>query len=194
MMWTIQLDYGISLGTYHGVTLTDDASVWDTTPGTFKHLLEEARELVPWIHRFQFAHWCWQGGETAEDIYQEACVKLSSNTLSPRLLSVFLECLAERQERNDKPRKPPRETSGYVYLLKGGEYYKIGLSKNADRRIEEISPKLPFETELICTITTEDMYELEAFLHEMFADKRANGEWFELDEADVETIRGLADE
>jgi len=47
--------------------------------------------------------------------------------------------------------------------------------------------------ELICTIATEDMHGLESRLHKRFADKRANGEWFLLDEADVEYIRGLAD-
>ena len=101
----------------------------------------------------------------------------------------------QRQEPTPRSSPPAKRTHpGYVYLLKGGPYYKIGLSNNVTRRIEEISPKLPFETELICTIATEDMYELEAFLHEMFADKRANGEWFELDETDVEHTRGLADE
>jgi len=82
---------------------------------------------------------------------------------------------------------------GFVYLLRGGPYYKIGVSNDVNRRMEEITPRLPFETELVCTIATEDMYELEADLHDHFADKRTNGEWFELSGKDVEYIRSLAD-
>ena len=103
--------------------------------------------------------------------------------------ALALKCLP----RKPKP-KQAKSQAGYVYLLKGGDHYKIGLSKDANRRMEEISPKMPFETELICTVSTEDMYALEAALHELYADKRANGEWFELDEADVALFKGFADD
>jgi len=98
-----------------------------------------------------------------------------------------------RQRQRPYEEDTTRQCPGYVYLLGGGDYYKIGLSNNVNRRIEEISPRLPFKTELICTIATDDMYGLEAGLHRQFAEKRANGEWFELDDEDVEYIRRLAE-
>ena len=104
----------------------------------------------------------------------------------------------EKRISKIESREPHRRVSlgGYVYLLflKCAGYYKIGLSNNPDRRVwKEISPVLPEEPELICTIETEDMHSLEAGLHARFANKRANGEWFRLDNSDVEHIKGLAD-
>jgi hypothetical protein len=81
--------------------------------------------------------------------------------------------------------------SGFIYLLSGGGYYKIGLTTDVDRRISEISPKLPFEVELIHVIQADDMTKAESYLHERFSDKRVNGEWFRLSSDDVEWIKGL---
>jgi hypothetical protein len=49
----------------------------------------------------------------------------------------------------------------------------------------------PFETELIHALQVADVYSAEKRLHSKFADKRVNGEWFELDETDIEYIKGL---
>lgn len=92
--------------------------------------------------------------------------------------------------RTELPQRIPK--GGYVYLLKGGGYYKIGLSRNVYRRWREVSPKLPFEVEIVCTIATDDMHKLETTLHKRFADKRENGEWFKLDDSDVEYVLELA--
>jgi len=125
-------------------------------------------------------------------------VRLFYDSITPSELGSVNEHILSRQESRQRQRTakrpPPRRAPGYVYLLKGGGYYKIGLSKCVYRRWREISPKLPFEVEIVCRIATEDMHGLETSLHERFASKRANGEWFELDEADVEYIRGLANE
>ena len=83
---------------------------------------------------------------------------------------------------------------GFVYVIKLGDtgYYKIGRSNNPDRRIwKEITPILPIEPEIICIVETRDMIKLEKELHERYSDKRANGEWFLLDDEDIEQIRGL---
>jgi len=79
--------------------------------------------------------------------------------------------------------------AGYVYLLAGGDYYKIGRSVNVDIRIAQIEPKLPFEIKLVHHAKVKDMYETEAFLHEKFADKRVRGEWFRLTQDDVGWIK-----
>jgi len=100
----------------------------------------------------------------------------------------------EPKKRPPRARKPQVPTDGYVYVLKGGPYYKIGRSTDASRRITQIQPQMPFVANLICSIPTDNMYVLEATLHERYADKRVNGEWFTLDDEDVAYIKGLADE
>ena len=103
---------------------------------------------------------------------------------------------ARIKKRETKEPVCRRPSDGYVYLLflRCSGHYKIGLSNNPERRVwKEISPVLPEEPELICTIGTEDMHRLEAQLHMRFANKRAKGEWFRLDANDVEYIKGLAD-
>lgn len=79
--------------------------------------------------------------------------------------------------------------NGYVYILGGAGYYKIGLSKDPKQRISSFAPKLPFDTEIVHIIKTNDMYRLESELHAKFSGKRSNGEWFELDESELEQIR-----
>ena len=85
----------------------------------------------------------------------------------------------------------PPPPSGFVYLLKSGPYYKIGASGQVSERIKQLSTLPPFDIELIHTIYSHDMYGLEASLHTYYADKRKNGEWFELDDLEVEQIKGL---
>lgn len=90
------------------------------------------------------------------------------------------------------PSGPPQP--GYVYIVEGGPFYKIGATKKVDRRIKELSTIPPFDLELVCTIATDDMYALEFELHRRFQDKHKRGEWFTLDTADIEYLQSLASE
>jgi len=90
-----------------------------------------------------------------------------------------------KQKTKRKPRK------GYIYLIQAitpVNHYKIGLSKEPVTRIESMGVKLPFPVETIHIFPTDDMTTTEKTLHENFADRRVNGEWFELDEGDVDYI------
>lgn len=123
---------------------------------------------------------------------QELNGLLNSRYATPRQKERAQEILGEldewvRKGRKKEAKRKPRP--GFIYLLCGAGYYKIGLSKNVDKRITKIAPKMPFEVELVHTIETDDMEKAERFLHEKFADKRTKGEWFELDEADMAWIR-----
>jgi hypothetical protein len=85
------------------------------------------------------------------------------------------------------------KTSGYVYLIQSPtKYFKIGRTKDPDDRIRTFEVKLPFEVEYVCLIKAFDMYRLEKELHEKYDNKRSNGEWFELTEADVMEIKEMA--
>lgn len=85
----------------------------------------------------------------------------------------------------------PQITQGYVYILKGGGYYKIGRSTKPKHRVARLATQLPFRVRTIHTIKSSDCIELESRLHNKFADKRTNGEWFELEPKDEEWLKTL---
>ena len=82
---------------------------------------------------------------------------------------------------------------GYVYLIQSPTgTFKIGRTNNPKNRMKTFSVKLPFEVSYLCLVPTTNMYKLERALHQKFAHRRVNGEWFALDETDVAYIRSLA--
>lgn len=104
-----------------------------------------------------------------------------------RLATYIDKCL----ESSPPPPKQPVTHPGYVYLIQSEHGYKIGRSNNPDNRFKAFETKLPFDVELICVHKTDDMIALERRLHDRFADKRLNGEWFDLSEGDVQFIRDM---
>ncbi|RIV73756.1 GIY-YIG nuclease family protein [Flagellimonas aequoris] len=79
--------------------------------------------------------------------------------------------------------------SGHVYLLKHGKEYKIGRSTDAAKRYKEIKIQMPFKTEEIHVIETDDTVGIEAYWHKRFAKKRLEGEWFALNNNDIKAFK-----
>lgn len=87
-----------------------------------------------------------------------------------------------------------KKESGYIYLIEDKtftHYVKIGQSVRPNERIQRLAGQMPIdvEFEMIYTKETDDVNRKERVLHMFFADKRKKGEWFELDEGDIELVK-----
>lgn len=95
-------------------------------------------------------------------------------------------------------RKFHAQINGYVYVLRSGDFIKIGKSKQVDQRVTQISPKTPMPVTLLHSIACEDMSQVEAALHRRYAHYRTNGEWFLLPQEElswlltIKTVNRLA--
>lgn len=78
--------------------------------------------------------------------------------------------------------------SEYIYVLKSGDFYKIGRTAKLDERIKRLSIQLPFPVKLVMAYEVRDAVFEEDFWHTELEDKRVNGEWFELSENDIAAL------
>lgn len=100
-----------------------------------------------------------------------------------------LEWEIERKTpKKPKPKPIPKKT--YLYLIRDerNNLVKIGRSKNPSARERTLQSEMPL---LSLFWKVEGFEDEEVKLHEIFSDKRIRGEWFQLDESDVDFIKSL---
>ena len=89
----------------------------------------------------------------------------------------------------------PGRRAGYVYIIQDIEVshrYKIGKTNNPQHRIgKQFGVELPFEIRLVHLLQTEDATAVENALHQRYAKNRKRGEWFELNDSQLQEIRNL---
>jgi len=80
---------------------------------------------------------------------------------------------------------------GYIYLLKSGGLHKIGRAGNFNQRLKFYKTENPFKTEVITQFYVEDSVKTERFLLDAFKNKKVKGEWFNLNDKDIQKFQKL---
>lgn len=75
-------------------------------------------------------------------------------------------------------------------------YVKIGKSVNPQKRLRSLQAASPYELEVLTTIEVKkgsygDERTVETLLHHFFEEYRHRGEWFQLPQDEIETLREL---
>ena len=146
--------------------LDDDGTVRPVDQGGFVFTREEWEEIRWKVDNFY--------AQCTDDNIEEYNRRVREKDFPPRATG--------------KPEKPQKR-QGYVYLLHHDGLYKIGRSKDVPSRRRRIGVQMPHEVTVIHSIQSNDSVRLEEQLHDMYANKRMNGEWFALSAEDVREIK-----
>lgn len=90
----------------------------------------------------------------------------------------------EKQWAIDKERA---QTQSHVYCIQStdGGPVKIGKARSVEKRLAALQTAHPYKLTVIATIQNGGR-EMERKLHRRFADRRLNGEWFDIAKTEVE--------
>ncbi len=103
----------------------------------------------------------------------------------------------ERMSRELTANPPHARVDGleYVYIIQDIDvtgYYKIGRTSSPYRRFGDFTAKFPFRFKIVMLFVVADSGRTEKGMHRFFAEKRRNGEWFALDDDDLEWLYSFA--
>lgn len=104
----------------------------------------------------------------------------------PRLGTISTERL-NPIEVIGEPTQGPK--AGVVYVLKSAYGYKVRRTSRVPARMRAFGVHLPIVYTIPLCAWFDDCHAAERRYHEMFSGKRINGEWFDLNESDVQLIR-----
>lgn len=114
------------------------------------------------------------------DLFGERFPDLGEDAVTTRLLTPGVH-----------RRLPSKAMPGYVFIIRSPHGFKIGKTANIQNRVRLFSVKCPFPISLEHYAWFEDCSGAERALQTRFHGKRIEGEWFDLDDADIAYIKGL---
>jgi hypothetical protein len=84
-----------------------------------------------------------------------------------------------------------RDCSGFVYVIGNRQIqrYKIGRSTRLQERFKAIQSHSPILVEIIFSAKVTDSFAVEGLLHKRFKKQRKHGEWFDLSDTDLESLK-----
>jgi hypothetical protein len=113
-----------------------------------------------------------------DDLFAEHFPEFSELSFGPAPKEVLLGA---------RPSASP--TGGYVYVIRSPHGFKIGKTVNLKQRTKLFEVKLPFKNSLEHYAWFDDYTHAERSFHHRFHHKRLEGEWFDLQPEDIDSIR-----
>lgn len=84
--------------------------------------------------------------------------------------------------------------TGYVYIVKSSELYKIGKSVVPKKRLRTYHTECPCVVELIACVKCEEYGKVEKEIHQKYAQHCTHGEWFDIAPPGIESIKSFLKE
>lgn len=69
-----------------------------------------------------------------------------------------------------------------IYIIKGGQRYKIGKADNVKMRLSRLQTASPIRLHLVAYLPIENAFEMESKIHKDLSEYRVMREWFEFDD------------
>jgi hypothetical protein len=95
---------------------------------------------------------------------------------------------AELLARQEGVHHEPRSKAGHVYVIRSGEYCKIGRTQDIQKRILALQTGSPHPIQLLIVTEVSDAIAIEKALHQRYTHRRQGGEWFALAPEDIAAI------
>ena len=80
-----------------------------------------------------------------------------------------------------------KQKEHFVYVMESAKKIKIGYSSNIVKRIKNYKSHTP-DLNILCIIKHKNAFELESKYHAMYDKKRINGEWFDLNQNEINKL------
>lgn len=105
--------------------------------------------------------------------------KEPSHIKIPSEIIKFLKPIRRIKTDNDRI-KNNEIKFGYLYFITDGQYIKIGVSNDVDKRLKTLKTGSSQDIRLLGKYYLPNPYSVEALLHQLLKNYRINGEWFDI--------------
>ena len=127
------------------------------------------------------------GKEKMLDAIQQYCQTRSGHEDVLALLASRKD--SENGRMTDQSSRELKVATGFVYLMKSGRHHKIGRTISLGSRERQLAIKIPISPTTVHSIETDDPSGVEAYWHRRYAEKRGEGEWFDLSAEDIKAFK-----
>ena len=74
-----------------------------------------------------------------------------------------------------------------IYILRGGDYVKVGIANDMEQRLKKLQTGNPFKLEILfITDLINNAFDLELFILNKYKEKAMYGEWFKFSKEDIQ--------